>query len=160
MVQIVDKIRSGVTRFIADRTNQYCVQASLLEAAVSVGVSTKDLGVVLPKTTIAPENMLLAIQEGSSFLGIELIRVLINPSLLEQADVHLPDSIHDRVMEVTGEQRVQHPHIRLLFYDLGGDDGYASHSECDDNTVRARKRIGDLEKQGWFTGAIAEIKKK
>lgn len=159
MIEFIGKVRASAARFVADRSSQYCLQASLLEAAVAVGAEVKSLKSVLPEATVPPAEALFALQEGSSFLGMELVRVLINSSLLENANVGVPDVIADRLEEVTGLQQVNFPHIRLLFYDLGGDDGYVSHAECDDNSSRSRKRIGQLENIGWFTGAIAEVKK-
>lgn len=159
MIEFIGKVKASAARFVADRSSQYCLQASLLEAAAVVGAEVKSLNNVIPEATVPPADALYALQEGSSFLGMELVRVLINPSLVENANVGVPDVIADRVEEVTGVQQVNFPHIRLLFYDLGGDEGYVSHAECDDNSRRSRKRIGELENSGWFTGAIAEVRK-
>ena len=146
-------------RFRADRANENCLQASLLEASLAVGGRFANLDAVFSDSTINPAEVLNAVMTGSDVLGLEVARVLINEGLAERMEI--PSELSDRVELVTGVvYGVKKPNIRGMLNKPSDDDVYFTHVECDDGSRRSSRRLAELEARGWGTRFIVELRKK
>lgn len=145
-------------RFLADISNTHCLHASLLEAAAANGVPGKKLDSVIANSVVAPSDYFDAIIRGSEYLGLEVVRILVSELLISNPNIHLSDRAKLLLEKNNGDYMVSCPNIRVMFRDNGR--GFDCHAECDDNSERAISRIELRERDGWFTGAIAEIRKR
>lgn len=154
----LDNLWNLARRLGADASNTHCLHVSLLEAAAAHGLPAKKLDEIIPDSVVKPEDYFSAIIMGSEHLGMEVVRILASELLTSNPSVKIPDSAR-RILEINnGEYVVSCPNIRLMFRDNGRT--FDCHAECDDNSDRAMTRIAKREHRGWFTGAIAEFKRR
>lgn len=157
MGELLNEIKVRLERCRADASNTRCLQASLLEVAAASGRGVKRLDREIPQARVSHKNLLRAVESGSSVLGLKVERVVSNPSFLE--DCEIPESLKGRVTTVTGREDVRRPNLRVMAKKKKSG-AFATHAECDNGSERSKRRIADLEKDGWSTGLVVEFGSK
>lgn len=85
-------------------------------------------------------------------------RILATQLLIDNRHVSISERARTLLVTSNDDYMLACPNIRLMFRDNGKT--FDCHAECDDNSDNSLRRIERLEQRGWFTGAMAEIRRK
>lgn len=162
LLGIFRKKGAEFSRHCADRSNTSCLSASLAEAGAELGtgrpvLNVKRFGREIGETergTTPPFDLLGVVQRGSRKLGMKVDGVLVNPSFLEHCEV--PEGMEDKIEQVTGKHTVQKPHVRILAKKAEGT--WHTHAETD--TDSSRRRIEEMENDGWISAMVIRLRKR
>lgn len=167
---IIHRDRLDDIRTTADEKNIFCFFASLYEIA-SLAKGTQLMPPRIENVWVehvqrfpefdqgtVPISLVLDVMSKYCLeIGLNIKRVLVNPSLLDK--VIVPFSLKEKIITVTGTQQISALHVRIMAQqDNMGT--WHTHAETDAGDEKSKARFETLNKIGWkITGMIIEFEK-